>query len=70
VDGMTDDKISIPRPRPDQYVIAITDADGATAWTAGSKAHLAEWADLWPQMLAILEEGQQRVHEQRAQATA
>jgi hypothetical protein len=60
------DRISVPRPRPDQVLLAVTDAAGAWCWTFCPKADLGE---LGPGLLAYLEEGQQRVHEQR-QATA
>jgi hypothetical protein len=58
--------ITVPRPEPDYVTIAITDAHGASCWTSCKKADLGE---LGPQLLPILEEGQQMVHEQRASVT-
>jgi hypothetical protein len=65
--GMADfDKISVPRPKPGDVLIAACDADGAWAWMFCPKADLAE---LGPMLLPILEDGQQRVHEQRQATT-
>lgn len=55
-------EITVPRPRPDQVVIAITDADGASCWTCCKKADLGE---IGSQLLPMLEDGQRLVHEQR-----
>ena len=61
------EQITVLRPKPDQVAIAITDADGASAWTVCKKADLGE---LGPSLLSFLEEGQRLVHEQREAASA
>lgn len=60
-------KISVPRPAPRDVLLAITDADGACAWTSCPKAYLS---DLGSDLLRLLEEGQQRLHEQHPDSTA
>jgi hypothetical protein len=56
-----DQRITVPRPKPDEVLLAITDADGASCWTSCKKAHLG---DIGPSLLPFLEEGQRMVHEQ------
>lgn len=58
------DTITVPRPKPGEVVIAVCDADGASCWTTASKATFAD-EGFATQILPFLEEGQQRVHEQR-----
>ncbi len=60
------DMITIPRPKPDQAVIAVTDADGASAWVTVEKTDLQD-GGLLRQMVPILEDGQRLLHEQRGQ---
>lgn len=57
------DRISVPRPKPGDVLLAVTDAEGASCWTFCPKADLGE---LGPGLLSYLEEGQRLVHEQRA----
>ena len=68
---MTDqhETITIPRPKPDEVVIAITDADGASAWVFCPKGHLADGA-LLEQFALCLEDGQRLLHEQREAAAS
>ncbi len=68
---MTDQQetITIPRPKPDHVVIAITDADGASAWVTCRKADLTDGTFL-AELVPILEDGQRLVHEQREAAIA
>ena len=63
------DTITIPRPKPDDVAIAITDADGASAWTTCPKRMIGEGGFLL-QLLRFLAEGQQRVHERQADGQA
>ncbi len=69
---MTDfDKITVPRPKPHEAVIAVTDAEGASAWVTIQKTMFADFSDdFLAQLLPILADGQRLVHEQRESASA
>jgi hypothetical protein len=60
---MADEMISVPRPNPDQFVIAICGEDGARAWVTAKTATLleADWTQLLPGLLA---EAQQRLRDE------
>ena len=60
---MSEDKITVPRPKPDEAVIAITDADGASAWIKVRKTDLQDGSFI-ASVAPILEDGQRLVHEQ------
>ena len=54
------DKITVPRPAPDECVIAVCTEDGAVAWVKGSKASIPV---LLAQLIPVIEENEQRVHD-------
>jgi hypothetical protein len=60
----TAEKITVPRPKPDEVVIAATDADGASAWVTVRK-ELFGADEVMSQMLPIFGDAQQILHEQR-----
>jgi hypothetical protein len=61
--------ITVPRPKPDEVVLAVIDAEGAIGWTA-VPLDMARDGDTLAQMLPILAESQRILHEQRESAPA
>ena len=54
------DEITVPRPDPDEYVIAVCTEDGAVAWVKGSKGSIP---GLLAQLLPVMEENEQTGHD-------
>jgi hypothetical protein len=67
---MGTETITVPRPKPDEVVLAATDADGAICWITVPKKDLAQDGDLLAQLVPFLAEGQRVLHEQRESAPA
>jgi len=60
--------ITVPRPAPDEAVIAVCDENGARCYITGKKTTFADGSFL-PQILPFLAEGQQNLYEKRAAAS-
>jgi hypothetical protein len=54
------DMITVPRPGPDEYVVAVCTEDGAIAWLKGSKVNLP---NLHAQLMSLTAENETRVHD-------
>jgi hypothetical protein len=60
--------ITVPRPRPDQVVLAAADEDGATCWVTMDKTLAAEdWTGAV--IIPLLAEGQKKLHDARRDQT-
>lgn len=59
---MPAEMITIPRPAPDEIVLAAVDEAGAVAWTKVPKALAADGATL-TQLVPFLHEAQDILHE-------
>lgn len=55
--------ITVPRPAPDEVLLAAVDEAGAICWVKVPKA-VATDRELLGMMVPLLEEGQQTLHEQ------
>jgi len=56
------EKITVPRPKPDEVVLAAVDADGAQCWVTFRKDLIPD-SDVMRQFAEIMEDGQRLVHE-------
>lgn len=60
-------KITVPRPKPDELVLAAVDADGAQCWVTFRKDLIPD-SDMIRQFAEIMEDGQRLVHERGGEA--
>ena len=58
------ERMSVPKPGPDQILLAICGADDAICWTIGDKATMGE-PGVMGAMVTCLEDGQRVLREDR-----
>ena len=54
--------IAVPRPKPDEVVTAVCDADGAVCWMVSPKRYFADDDGFAGRLLPHLADGLERAH--------
>jgi hypothetical protein len=58
--------MTVPKPRPDQVIIAACAEDGAKAWVVGTKGTLCD-PEFLAQLEPLLAEAQDKLRERKAE---